>query len=144
MAITFLSTRDDNEGGLLWNKHRCSRANTVGKTPPAGVWGHIYITQIKGQPFTPDRRQKLNRVRPLFNKTRASHHYGEECIYAHRCSVCKEDHGRCACPSRSQEGKKEAVCMRVTRQAIHARRAMAGVHAHPGARKARGRLSACG
>ena len=56
------------------------------------------------------RRKKLNRVCPLFNKARVSSHHGEEYIYAHMCSVCKrEDHGKCACPSRNQEGKKEGL-----------------------------------
>ena len=74
-------------------------------------FGGMYMTQNKGQPFTPGgRRQKLNRVCPLFNKSRAGCHYGEEYIYAHRCSMCKkEDHGRCACLSRSQEGEREGL-----------------------------------
>ena len=58
--------------------------------------GGTYTSSNKGQLYTPGgRRRKLNRVCPLFNKARAACHYGEECIYVHRCSGCKkEDHGK--------------------------------------------------
>ena len=71
--------------------------------------GGIYLPPSKGQPLTPGgRRRRLNRVCPLFNKARAGCHYGEECIFVHRCSVCKkEDHGRYACPS--QDGEREGL-----------------------------------
>ena len=74
-------------------------------------FGGIYQTSSKGQPYMPGgRRKRLNRACPLFNKAWAGCHYGEECIYAHRCSVCKEeDHGKLACPSRNQEGEKEGL-----------------------------------
>ena len=73
--------------------------------------GGTYTSSNKGQPYTPGgRRRKLNRVCPLFNKARAGCHYGEECIYVHRCSGCKkEDHGKYACPTRSQEGERESI-----------------------------------
>ena len=72
-------------------------------------FGGIHLTTSKGQPLTPGgRRRRLNRVCPLFNKTRAGCHYGEECIFAHRCSVCKkDDHGRWAC--RNQDGERESL-----------------------------------
>ena len=95
-------------------KEDCFAINTDAPGPVQSVkhqqgFGGMYMTQNKGQPFTPGgRRWKLNRVCPLFNKSWAGCHYGEECIYAHRCSVCKkEDYGRCACPSRNQEGERE-------------------------------------
>ena len=70
--------------------------------------GNTYPIPNRGQAFTPGgRRWGVNRVCPLFNKARAGCHYGEECIFAHRCSVCKkEDHGRCTCPTRGQESEK--------------------------------------
>ena len=73
--------------------------------------GVPYLTPGRGQLFTPaGRRQKWNRVCPLFNKARAGCHYGEECIYVHRCSVCKrEDHGKWTCPARNQKVEKDGV-----------------------------------
>ena len=73
--------------------------------------GGIYPMSSKGQFFTPaGRRRRVNRVCPLFNKSRAGCHYGDECIFGHRCSVCKkEDHGKYACPSRNQDGDKEGL-----------------------------------
>ena len=73
--------------------------------------GGIYPMSSKGQLFTPaGRRRKVNRVCPLFNKSRAGCHYGDECIFGHRCSVCKkEDHGKYASPSRNQEGDREGL-----------------------------------
>ena len=129
------SRREMNaEGGGSWQKHdpwkllSCLPESSykedcfVMSTDPPGTtnpvqqpgFGAIYQTPSKGQPYTPGgRKKRLNRVFPLFNKARAGCHYGEECIYAHRCSVCKrEDHGKCTCPYRNQEGEKEVVIIK--------------------------------
>ena len=101
-------------GGGSWQKHdpwqlllclpESSKEDCfVMSTDPPGTthpvqqpgFGAIYQTPSKGQPYTPGgQRKRLNRVCPLINKARAGCHHGEECIYVHRCSVCKrEDHG---------------------------------------------------
>ena len=62
----------------------------------------------RGRQATPGGRQRhLNKTCGLFNRAPAGCHYGEECIYAHRCTQCRsEEHGRRNCPLLNTEGDR--------------------------------------
>lgn len=60
------------------------------------------------EPQTPrGRTRRLSKACGLFNKSPQGCHFGEECIYAHRCTVCRsEEHGRRTCPVLAKERHK--------------------------------------
>ena len=75
---------------------------------PAGITGgHVRGTSQRqgsnrGWLTRPGGRQRCpDKVCGLFNRAPAGCHYGEKCIYAHRCH--SEDNGRWNCPSLNAE-----------------------------------------
>lgn len=75
---------------------------------PAGGGAAVRVkgtgSSSQGQPGPPSRRGGICR---LFNRAPAGCPYAEECIFTHRCSICRRtDHGRRRCP-RGERGESE-------------------------------------
>ena len=69
-------------------------ASTRGASTSAQSWQIELEAQLSTH-----RGVVLNHVSNLFNQAPAGCPYGEDCIFAHRCSKCRqEDHGRRSCP----------------------------------------------